>query len=43
VTERGALLRARAQLHRALGGAWTDELEPPARGDVDDPAAPTQD
>ena len=31
VSERAAVLRARAQLHRALGGAWTADLQPPDR------------
>ncbi|MEM9382157.1 MAG: TolC family protein [Planctomycetota bacterium] len=31
VSERAAVLRARTQLHRALGGAWTQTLERPDR------------
>ena len=29
ITERAGVLRARAQLLRALGGSWTDALEDP--------------
>ncbi|MEM6674903.1 MAG: efflux transporter outer membrane subunit [Planctomycetota bacterium] len=36
VTERAGLLRARSQLHRALGGAWTDQLEPPVQESEND-------
>ncbi|MEM1452425.1 MAG: efflux transporter outer membrane subunit [Planctomycetota bacterium] len=31
VSERASVLRARTQLHRALGGAWTETLERPDR------------
>lgn len=35
VTERALVLRARAQLHRALGGAWTRDLDAPTTADTD--------